>query len=107
MVDDGELLLMQRVRTGAQQSSTTDDVEASSARLRTDEEMHWSVKIPAQMTFLMPRLCRIRRRFVPVKALVGGLGDGDLVALGCQFGDELRGMLALRSSSVPSPASSD
>ena len=53
----------------AQQSSTTMTLKLSSARLRTVEETHWSVKMPATTTFSMPMLCRIRRRLVPVSAL--------------------------------------
>ena len=64
----------------AQQSSSTTTLKLSSARLLTVEEMHWSVKMPQQMTCLMPRLCRMRRKFVPVSAEFGRLGHDDFVA---------------------------
>ena len=73
----------------AQQSSTTRTLKLSSARLRTVEDTHWSVKMPATMTFLMPMLCRIRRRLVPVSALSVVLSDDDLVGLRRELGDDL------------------
>ena len=48
-------------------------LSGTSARPRTEDEMHWSVKIPAMMTLRMPMLDRISRRFVPVSALSGVL----------------------------------
>ena len=40
----------------------------SSARLRTVEDTHWSVKMPTQTTVFMSMLRRISRRLVPVSA---------------------------------------
>ena len=53
----------------AQQSSTTTTLKLSSARERTVEETHWSVKMPETTMFLTPMLCSTRRMFVPAIAL--------------------------------------
>ena len=106
-VDDLELLAGEARRSpAAQQSSSTMTAKLSSARLRTVEETHWSVKMPQQTTVLMPRLCRIRRRLVPGQRAVGGLGDDDLVADGCSSGTSCEAARSSAEAGCSSPASS-
>ena len=63
----------------------------------TVEETHWSVKMPQQMTFLMPRLCRTSRKFVPVSAESAVFVTTDFITDRLQLRDKLRGCPSLGS----------
>src|SRR6476661_6844477 len=87
----------------AQQSSITTTLKLSSARLRTVEDTHWSVKMPGQDDVLDIHAAQDKAQVRAGEGAVRRLAQDDLVIARGEVGNELRFLAGSRHEQIVPP----